>query len=161
VATVNTVLVINHDNDNFPADDVLAATEFIGKACDFLRAGAAGIRPLNSVSRVGHAVAATGTLTIASGSGPVGGTINGTAKTVTWATSDTASATALAAAINADATLNKFILATSSAGVVTLTAFPAGALGNAVTLVASGTGVTASGAKLTGGLSDVAVSYLP
>lgn len=99
---------------------------------------------------------ATGTLTIESGSGSVGGTINGTAVTVTWATSDTASAAALAVAINAAADIvSKHVVATSSAGVVTLTAKCGGHAGNAVTLVASGTGVTASGARLTGGSGTV------
>ena len=103
------------------------------------------------------AVAAWGTLTISSGSGSVGGTIAGTAKTVTWATSDTASAAALAAAINADATLKALVYATSAAGVVTLIANDLGVLGNQITLVASGTGVTAghlSGGKFTGGTGN-------
>lgn len=96
---------------------------------------------------------ATGTLTIESGTGSVGGSINGVAITVTWATSDTASATALAAAINASgsALVSQHVTATSDAGVVTLTAKAPGPVGNAVTLAASGTGVTASGARLTGG----------
>jgi phage tail sheath gpL-like len=100
------------------------------------------------------AVRATGTLTIASGTGAVGGTIGGTLKTVTWATSDTASAAALAAAINADTTINKLVFATSAAGVVTLKALSPTAIGNKITLVASGTGVTASGATLTTGAGD-------
>ncbi|MBN1442838.1 MAG: hypothetical protein JXA90_09015 [Planctomycetes bacterium] len=103
------------------------------------------------------AVAAWGTLTIASGSGAVGGTIAGSAKTVTWATSDTASAAALKAAINADATLNKLVVATSALGVVTITALAPGLIGNQLTLVASGTGVTAghlASGKMTGGTGD-------
>lgn len=104
------------------------------------------------------AAAATGTLTISSGSGSVGGTIGGTSVTVTWATSDTASAAALATAINANTTVNKWVTATSAAGVVTLTATSKNALGNNVTLVASGTGVTASGAKLTGGVNPTATT---
>jgi phage tail sheath gpL-like len=86
----------------------------------------------------------------------VGGSINGVAVTVTWATSDTATATALAAAINASANaLVSLVTASSAAGVVTLTADHAGLPGNAYTLAASGTGVTASGARLTGGASTV------
>lgn len=101
------------------------------------------------------AVAATGTLTMASSSGTVGGTIGGTAVTVTWGTSDTLSAAALATAINANATVSKWVSATSALGVVTLTAVEKSALGNNVTLVASGSNVSASGAKLTGGVSAV------
>lgn len=107
------------------------------------------------------AVAATGTLTLSSGTGTVGGTIGGTSVTVTWATSDTASATALATAINANTTVNKWVVATSVAGVVTLTATAANALGNNVTLVASGTGVTAGGlvgGKLSGGVNPTATT---
>src|SRR5712664_1006032 len=62
---------------------------------------------------------ASGTLTIAAGAGAVGGTIGGKAVTVVWATSDTATAAALAAAINADATANQFVTAAAVAGVVT------------------------------------------
>jgi phage tail sheath gpL-like len=94
---------------------------------------------------------ATGTLTISSGSGSVGGTIGGTAVTATWATSDTVSAALVAAAINANTTVNKFCSATSAAGVVTITAASVGQIGERITLVASGTGVTASGANLGAG----------
>jgi len=94
---------------------------------------------------------ASGTLTIAGGTGTVGGTIGGKAVTVIWATSDTATATALAAAINADTTANQFVSASAAAGVVTITAIMPGTIGNGLTLVASGPGVTASGARLAGG----------
>lgn len=94
---------------------------------------------------------ASGTLTMAGSSGAVGGTIGGTLVTVTWATSDTASAAALAVAINADATVKGFVTATSALGVVTVTAIAPGTIGNSMSLVASGTNVTASGARLTGG----------
>lgn len=106
-------------------------------------------------------VRASGTLTMGASSGAVGGTIGGTLKTVTWATSNTASCIALAAAINADATIGKLVYATASGSVVTLTAMAPGPVGNKITLVASGTGVTASGATLTAGAGqDVApVSY--
>jgi len=97
------------------------------------------------------AVYAYATLTISGGSGSVGGTIDGTAKTVTWATSDANSAALLAAAVNADATISKKVLATAAGNVVTLTALVPGAIGNKYTLVASGTGVTASGANFANG----------
>lgn len=104
--------------------------------------------------------AAQGTITIASGSGVVTATIGGipgqapVSVSVTWATSDTATAAALAAAINA--LQNCPVVASSSAGVVTLYATTAGSGatntgGNGVTLAATGTGVTVSGALLTGG----------
>lgn len=100
---------------------------------------------------------ASGTVTIASGSGSITATINGVATAVTWGTSDTATATALAAAINAssDALVNKHVSATSALGVVTITAINGGYVGNAVTLAASGTGATASVARLAGGSATI------
>jgi hypothetical protein len=104
---------------------------------------------------------ATGTITIASGAGVVTATIasllpgqRAVTASVTWATSDTATAAALAAAINA--LPNCPVVASSAAGVVTLWATTAGSGstntgGNLITLAATGTGVTVSGALLTGG----------
>lgn len=106
-----------------------------------------------------RAAAASGTLTMASSSGSVGGTIGGTLVTVTWATSDAASSTALAAAINANTTVNKWVSASAVGAVTTITALEKSAIGNNITLVASGTNVTASGAKLTGGRSYSFTSY--
>lgn len=98
-------------------------------------------------------VYASGTVTISGGSGSITATINGVGTSVSWGTSDTATATALAAAINAATNdLVEFhVSATSAAGVVTITAKAPGQWGNAITLAASGTGATASGARLTGG----------
>lgn len=132
----------------------LAGRDEIQQLQNLLRAIQNGATPAASMlvsTGSADAVRASGTLTISSGTGSVGGTIGGTAKTVTWATSDTATATALAAAINADTTLNKYVSATSAAGVVTITAHTPGTIGNGITLTASGTGVTASGAKLASG----------
>jgi len=95
-------------------------------------------------------------------SGTVGGTIGGTAVTVTASGGDTATAAALVTAINANATVNKKGYATSALGVVTFRAMSPGTAGNAITLVASGTGVTASGATLANGAGDdvIPVSYV-
>lgn len=101
------------------------------------------------------AVRASGTLTLSGATGAVGGTIAGTLKTVTASGGDTATATALAAAINADATLQTLVEASSVAGVVTIKALAAGVQGNKLTLVASGTGCTASGATLANGAGSV------
>jgi phage tail sheath gpL-like len=100
------------------------------------------------------AVRASGTLTMATSSGTVGGVINGVTITVTWGTSDTASSAALAAAINAssNALISGVVTATSALGVTTIRAVQPGKTGNAITLAASGTNVTASGTRLTGGV---------
>lgn len=63
-------------------------------------------------------------------------------------------ATNLAAVINANATVNKYVIATvsgSTTGIVTLTARSPGALGNLVTLAKSAVNGTVSGAALAGG----------
>ena len=68
----------------------------------------------------------------------------------------------LAAAINGNTTLNKFLsAAVTSTGVVTLTAHVAGVIGNQITLV-GGTGATASAARLAsgaGGVESAAVAF--
>lgn len=64
---------------------------------------------------------------------------------------DTAKAVSLAAAVNANATLNKIVVATSATNVVTITALQAGPLGNYITLAKSGTPITISGSTLANG----------
>lgn len=120
----------------------------------FVRGLAGGSR-LGAVAMAADTSAspATGTLTLSSASGTVGGTINGVSVTVAASGGDTATAAAIAAAINAsgNALVNKHVTATSALGVVTITAITPGFSGNAITLAASGTNVTASGARLTDG----------
>jgi len=98
-----------------------------------------------------NAVRAAATLTLSSASGTVGGVINGTSCTATAAGGDTASAALIAAAINANATANDLVSATSSGAVVTVTANVPGVQGSAISFTATGTGVTATGSgKLAG-----------
>lgn len=82
-------------------------------------------------------------------------TLNGVAVATNTTTlaSDTAAAAAVAASINAseDALVAGVVTASSALGVVTVTADDFGTSGNGITLAASGTGATASGARLTGG----------
>lgn len=69
-------------------------------------------------------------------------------------TDATVTAANLAACINANTTLNKFLTATSALGVVTLTCNQPGLIGNAITLVvaaADPTGYALSAAKLASG----------
>lgn len=119
-----------------------------------LKAIAAGTRLGSSTVELRTGAAnASGTLTLSTASGAVGGVINGVTITATWATSDTNSAALVAAAINAstNALIAGVVTASSALGVVTVTSVLPGVYGNCITLAASGTGVTASGARLTGG----------
>jgi phage tail sheath gpL-like len=105
-------------------------------------------------------VAASGTITLEEGTGTITATINGVAIQITWATDDATSAGLLANAINASANalVANHVTAVAVAEVVTITAVSPGIVGNTITLAASGTGATASGARLTGG-SETRVTY--
>lgn len=119
-----------------------------------LRAVASGHKPvIYTIDVRDAAVSASGTVTISSGSGTVSITINGVAFSRTWATSDTATAAAFVTDINAstNALVQNIVTASSAAGVVTITAIVPGVVGNCITLAAAGTGMTASGARLTSG----------
>jgi len=107
------------------------------------------------------AAKASGTFTTSSGSGAQVVVINGASITSTWATSDTVAAAALARLILASEAvgIRGVVTATSAAGVVTVTALRPGTTGNSVTTTASGTGMTAAQAKLTGGLEAVSTRF--
>lgn len=133
----------------------------IGQLINFLRGCIGGARRgAVTLKFFNDLVAASGTLTLATSSGVVGGVINGVTITDTWATSDTNSAALIAAAINAstNALVLGHVTASSSGAVVTVTAVRKGKVGNTVTLVSSGTNVTASGARLTGG-TETAITF--
>lgn len=70
--------------------------------------------------------------------------------------SNAAFATNLAAAINAHATLSKFVRAKASGAVVTIYSLVPGILGNLITLSETGNGFTLGAAALAGGTSDEA-----
>jgi phage tail sheath gpL-like len=71
---------------------------------------------------------------------------------------DTADAASLAAAINANPTLSKVVVATSAAGVVTVTALVKGVVGNQIPISSADSTITASGAFLTGGTGGTNVA---
>lgn len=149
----NIVLVLTNHNNHL-RDTEAEKRQFIRNAANYLEGVAGGVNRWDGLDRYASAVAATGTITLSSASGAVGATINGTLVTVTASGGDTATAAALVTAINgAAAIVSDHVLATSSAGVVTLTAKMPGHCGNAITLAASGTGSSVSGARLTGGSS--------
>lgn len=105
-------------------------------------------------------VAASGTVTIASGNGTVSITINGVAFSRSWATSDTATAAAFVTQILAstNALVLGLVTASSALGVVTITATGSavGVPGNFITTAAAGTGMTADQARLAGGTDGTA-----
>lgn len=81
-------------------------------------------------------------------------TINGVTINATGTNgNDTSTATSIAAAINSstDALIQGLVHATSSGGVVTISATHGGHQGNAITLAATGTGATASATRLGSG----------
>ena len=118
-----------------------------------LVSGSIASRGTSRPTMIAGTAAASGTVTLSGSSGTVGATINGAAVTTAFATSDTVTAAALAAAINASANalVKDLVTATSAGGVVTITAVRKGKSGNCITLAASGTGATASVARLAGG----------
>lgn len=76
--------------------------------------------------------------------------------------SNTVVAAALAACINAHTSLTGIVTATSALGVVTISAYNKGLMGNAITLASSnGTRLAVSAARLAGGtgMGEAAVSY--
>lgn len=137
---------------------------------DLLQSILSGNQQAPSVKSVvlgaGHAAFATGTFTLTSVVATNTVTINGvtftaiasgaTGNQFNVGVSDTATATNLAAAINASVTalVQNYVVATSASTVVTLTSLFAGLSGNQTT-IASGQGtIVASGARLTGGTAD-------
>lgn len=155
-------LVVTGNNDDQPVVSGRIYYSF-NSLINYFRGWLGGAR-LGSVSVAcrNDLVAATGTLTVGeTATGTVGGTINGVTVTVTWATDDATTATAIAAAINAsgNALVNQHVSAAAVDTVVTLTAKNPGASGNAITLAASGTGITASGARLTAGSESTLVTF--
>lgn len=104
---------------------------------------------------------ASGTVTLSSGSGTETLVINGvTAASVTWGTSDTATAAAMAAAaqLSSNALLRGIVDVTSAAGVITVKAVKPGYEGNYIALSSTGTGSTASGTALTSGAAPTIVA---
>lgn len=117
------------------------------------------------------AVKASGTLTFASVVNTDVLTINGvnftcvtsgaTGNQFNVGGSDTLSAAAAAAAINASATalVTDNVVATSSGAVLTITARYAGTMGNCVTIASGDATITASGARLTGGSDGTETNF--
>lgn len=94
------------------------------------------------------------TFTIATGSGVLVATVGGFSASVTWATSDSATATALAAAMNAVPGIAALGTAAPSAGTVVFTASAVGTGGNGIATTATGTGFTVNHTATQGGAGN-------
>ncbi len=112
------------------------------------------------------AVKASGTFTVATGSGTLTAIINGQSIAITATGVDATDAAAMATAILASEAVGVrgVVTATSSLGVVTVTALAAGTgntakTGNGITTTATGTNFTAGQVALTGGLEAVSTRF--
>jgi len=164
MATIYNQLVIAHDEVSFnDQQDLYAETgykELAGlKLVDFMKKCVSGSHPAVIQTKI-NAAKASGTVTLSSHVATNTVTVNGIAFTcvASGATgnqynvgaSDTLTAVELAAALNANTTLDGMIVATSALGVVTVTALVPGELGNAITLAISANG-SVSAARMAGG----------
>ena len=160
----NSMLVLTHsDTEADMAAMLLADTgnkfQAGQKLMKYVRSLMGGFRYAKVQTQI-NAVKATGTVTLSSHVATNTVTVNGisfecvasgaTGNQYNVGGTDTLTAVALAAALNANTTLDGMIVATSSGAVVTLTALFPGELGNAVTLAISANG-SVSAARMASG----------
>jgi phage tail sheath gpL-like len=164
MATVFQMLVVAHDETQANVErDLYAETgykELAGvKLNDYIKRCTSGINNATVQTKI-NAVKATGTITLSSHVATNTVTVNGiafacvasgaTGAQYNVGADDTETAVNLAAALNANTTLDGMIVATSALGVVTVTALVPGELGNAITLAISANG-SVSAARMAGG----------
>lgn len=164
MATIYQMLVVAHDETQANVEkDLYAETgykELAGlKLNDYMKKCVSGANNATVQTKI-NAVKATGTITLSSHVATNTVTVNGitftcvasgaTGAQYNVGADDTETAVNLAAALNANTTLDGMVVATSALGVVTLTALVPGELGNAVTLVISANG-SVSAARMAGG----------
>lgn len=162
------VLVLNGIDDNFPALHSTLPQEQLQAVRDYLLGAAQGIRNFESLEQRADAVAAAGTITCASVSDADTVSIAGVTLTAETGTieadefdvtgDDDADAAALAAIINAHATLSKRVVATVVDNVVTVTSKVPGDIGNGLAL-SSSNGTRLAVTAFTGGSNDDLVTY--
>lgn len=107
------------------------------------------------ITTLGTNVAGKTTITITSGAGLVTATVGGTTVSVTWTSTDNATATALSAALNASPAIAALVSTAPSTNTVVVTSLVNGGLGQ-VAVSVTGTGVTVSSALTVGQLSIAA-----
>jgi hypothetical protein len=154
MAKGRTEVVITHPDDHVRLDDLRnrnLTLQQLGTALNGVANGALGA-PTTAVYVAQGGTQASGTVDFSGTSGTTTVTVNGVDFSQA---SGSDSARALAAANAINASVNPLVsgLVTASAvdDVLTITAVAYGKAGNANTLAATGTGATASGARLTGG----------
>lgn len=149
-----TVITIEHPTQDLSWRSSSNVGEVLSKFVNMLKGIAMGTKVPSTTAYVEQGgTRASGTVTYSSTSGSTTVTVNGVALATQISGTDSARATADAAAINAstNALIQGVVTAAAVSGVLTVTAVAYGKQGNANTLAATGTGVTASGARLTGG----------
>lgn len=164
MAIIYDVIIVAHDevSANAQADLIAEAgqAQLAGlKLKDYFKRITSGIRPGVVQTKVA-AVKASGTVTLAAHVATNTVTINGVVLTAVSGAAGadqydisggmTTGAASLAAAINANTTLDGMVVATSNLAVVTVTALLPGEIGNAVTLAISANG-SVSAARMSGG----------
>lgn len=168
-------LFINTDADKSLVDtDTSNPKTWANKFFNFFRAAKSGIynSQIEMVTSSTNLVRASGTVTVASISAGDTITINGTTLTSSATPSgqsqflstgsDTVVAAAIVTCINAHTSLTGIVTATSSAGVVTVSAAVKGLIGNCITLASSnGVRLAVSGSRLASGagMDGSAVAY--
>lgn len=157
------VVVTNEETTGNVQSDLIAETGhsmLAGlKLNDFFKRISSGMRPAIVQTKV-NAVKSTGTVTLVSHLATHTVTVNGIVFTCVASGAvgdqynvggtDTLTAVNVAAVINANATLDGMVVATSSVNVVTITSLLPGEIGNAVTLAISAGG-SVSAARMSGG----------
>ena len=163
----NDVLAAEIVNSSKDGEQVLTAVRNFLRAC----AGGAYQYEIDLNSSATTPVAASGTFTLTSAIATDAITIGKTTLTASstpsgedqWeidGASDTLDAASLAACINANTVLNKIVIATSAAAVVTVTAHQKGILGNYINISSADSTIVASATYLAdgaGGASGAAV----
>jgi phage tail sheath gpL-like len=151
-------LRIDYEAEQLPDDTELTRDrrETLQKIASYVGALAGGHRQgtVRMLTNDGNGVAATAEVEYDGSSGTTNVVINGVTFSQASGTDD-ARAAAAAAAINASANalISGVVTASYSANVLTLRAVEKTKAGNANTLSVSGTGVSASGARFTGGVT--------
>jgi phage tail sheath gpL-like len=168
------VITVNTDRDESIAElDTASPKEWCTKVQQLFKSINAGLIPASCqmLSDDTALVRASGTLTAASVAADDTCVINGVTLTGKASPSgesqfdsdgsNTVVAAAIAACINAHSSLTGIVYATSSAAVVTVYAYQAGLMGNAISLAGTATRLAASVSKLAGGTGagETPVSY--